>query len=519
MLQKSNLFGEMIMKFKISFFIFLLLIPQITLCSDYYVDVNKGSNDNSGKSKDEAWKTITYALTHVVGIKDDPANIHIAAGIYNNYTGEDTSFPLKSNIKLIGVGPKATILGGHNMVQPSIDCWDLENVEVRNLSLQKGHGLYCRYSTLSLVNCIIEENNGGSRGGGAIECYSSTLNITDCIIRNNKEVGGNWCYGGGIYSENSTLNILNCEIIGNEVDNKYFGYGGGIYALNSNISMNNCLIAQNGGKVGFGGAIYMQNSKMNMNNCTIAYNFEPYYTDNSKAVELIGGSYSINNSIIYQLGKYGRGITDDVNITYSCVRRGYPGEGNIDSDPIFIIRPWGGYYLSQKSAGNKFESPCVNAGNPIPLVGFNYQWLTTRIDGIFDSGRIDMGYHYPPLVQFELGIEPEKESFKDGALLKILLNIDTAPAKTDVDVYFLMLDPQDKIYSFPAWNMELQPAIENITLPENLSLHDYSFLEITLPSEKPPIKEAGTYTFAILAAKAGTMTPISNLSTVSFKVE
>jgi hypothetical protein len=50
-------------------------------------------------------------------------------------------------------------------------------------------------------------------------------------------------------------------------------------------------------------------------------------------------------------------------------------------------------------------------------------------------------------------------------------------------------------------------------------LNDIGLLDITLPSNKPPIKEAGTYTFAILAAKTGTTIPISNLSTVSFQDE
>ena len=43
-------------------------------------------------------------------------------------------------------------------------------------------------------------------------------------------------------------------------------------------------------------------------------------------------------------------------------------------------------------------------------------------------------------------------------------------------------------------------------------------LEFTIPSDKPPVSEPGTYTFAIAAMEPGTLELISNIATVSFEL-
>ena len=40
-----------------------------------------------------------------------------------------------------------------------------------------------------------------------------------------------------------------------------------------------------------------------------------------------------------------------------------------------------------------------------------------------------------------------------------------------------------------------------------------------IPGTKPPVSDAGTYTFAIATAKPGTIEWISNIATVSFEFE
>ena len=132
-----------------------------------------------------------------------------------------------------------------------------------------------------------------------------------------------------------------------------------------------------------------------------------------------------------------------------------------------------------------------------------------------------MGYHYSPHVQFELKIEPEQEIFKAGNELMISTSLLTAPYDDAmmIDLYFAMIDPENTIYSGSAWDKGLQPLVADFSLPADLSLDNIPLLDITIPSDKPPICMQGTYIFAIVATKPGTVDFISNLSTVSFEVE
>lgn len=75
--------------------------------------------------------------------------------------------------------------------------------------------------------------------------------------------------------------------------------------------------------------------------------------------------------------------------TYSCIRGGYPGAGNIDADPLFVDPNNGDYHVD-------FCSPVINMGdsNYVPDVD------ETDIDGEERvlSGRIDMGADEVPII-------------------------------------------------------------------------------------------------------------------------
>ena len=144
---------------------------------------------------------------------------------------------------------------------------------------------------------------------------------------------------------------------------------------------------------------------MTITNCTIAAN------------SLCGvSSYepTITNSIIYYNGSEGAQIESQSNATvaYSDVQGGWPGQGNIDADPLFV---WLGYrtrfggpedfsdgfwvsgnYHLQSQAGrwdpfftqgwvqDWITSPCIDAGNPD---------LDCSAEPVPNGGRINMGAH------------------------------------------------------------------------------------------------------------------------------
>ena len=68
------------------------------------------------------------------------------------------------------------------------------------------------------------------------------------------------------------------------------------------------------------------------------------------------------------------------------------GLGCIDQDPLFVLGPRHSYYLSQTAAGQAADSPCVDTGSD-PAADLGLNELTTRTDGVPDTGTVDMGYH------------------------------------------------------------------------------------------------------------------------------
>ncbi|MCA9426890.1 MAG: hypothetical protein KC994_17555 [Candidatus Omnitrophica bacterium] len=85
----------------------------------------------------------------------------------------------------------------------------------------------------------------------------------------------------------------------------------------------------------------------------------------------------------------------DAPVTYSNIQGGYPGEGNIDADPLFVDPANGDYHLMP-------GSPCIEAGTNTGLVedfdgkgrplgdydmgAFEYPFLRGDIDL---DGRVD----------------------------------------------------------------------------------------------------------------------------------
>ena len=57
--------------------------------------------------------------------------------------------------------------------------------------------------------------------------------------------------------------------------------------------------------------------------------------------------------------------------------------------------PFGGFYLSQRAAGQSQTSPLVDAG-PVTAASLGLNETTTRTDGVGDAGMVDLGVHYPP---------------------------------------------------------------------------------------------------------------------------
>jgi len=222
-----------------------------------------------------------------------------------------------------------------------------------------GAGIYCNSSSPTITNNIItcnRVNTGWEGGGGGICCNSSSPTITNNTITANSAD-----YGGGIYCSSSSSPIItNNTITANSaVGTLSPGNGGGIYCTSSSPTITNCIITGNealGESNAYGGGIYCT-SYSTITNCTITGNRA--YRPRHDLGGVGGGIYcdtsssTVLNTILWNDNP--DEIDGSITVTYSDVKGGWPGEGNIDADPLFVDPSSDNYHLQA-------SSPCIDAG-------------------------------------------------------------------------------------------------------------------------------------------------------------
>jgi len=199
-----------------------------------------------------------------------------------------------------------------------------DNEIFENIAGQDGGGIRCYKSTVQ--NNRIENNTAGTDGGG-VYCIQSVIQGNK-IAKNIAGQNGGGCYN----SETSSLLVDSSTLENNLIsENSAEEYGGGICSsgshssgtiVNNTISKNQAISKQGGGIV-----------------CL----------DSSSAVAL--------NNILW--GDIPNEIYIDsvssIEVTYSDIQGGWPGEGNIDVAPLFVDSANDDYHLTD-------ESPCISAG-------------------------------------------------------------------------------------------------------------------------------------------------------------
>jgi predicted outer membrane repeat protein len=225
----------------------------------------------------------------------------------------------------------------------------IENCTITNNSGIWGGGIYCSYCRPTIIGCTISENIAAEAGGG-IYCTIASPSILNCNIHHNSS---NWL-GGGICCNNSSYSTIEgCIIYDNQSDQCGAGVGS---AGNSHPQLTRCLIYQNSTN-GNGGAIgCMSGSNTFITNCTITANYAGNYG---------GAVYSgYTSSIFLNTILWGDSATNQNNelfgynaATYCDVEDGYSGEGNLNTDPLFVDPSNADFHLQA-------ESPCIDAGDP-----------------------------------------------------------------------------------------------------------------------------------------------------------
>lgn len=243
-----------------------------------------------------------------------------------------------------------------------------------NQASGQGGGIECNNITSKIDDCMILFNTAPIGGGLYIRpewdgtCYSTMKN---CVIRGNTATGsGGGCYLGWTYAYNDVYHsLISCDISGNSASR-----GGGICCIENETTINGCSFESNHASEE-GGGMYFYNSYYTPSIIftTVSQNTSP---------TAAGLSYSgwdplwIANSIFWDNSTEEIYIAhgfDTLFVFYSDVQGGWPGQGNIDEDPLFVLPDKSDFRLL-------WNSPCIDSGQP----------------GVYDDDgtRCDMGAHF-----------------------------------------------------------------------------------------------------------------------------
>ena len=287
--------------------------------------------------------------------------------IFNNKEGPDSvldGFTISYGIAMGLPDPLCGFGGG------GIFCSSSPTIKNCIIKHNESGGIYIRNGSALIKNCKILENINASGNGGGLSILEGSPTISECIISKNIStfMGADSCVsgGGGIYCHGNlitTPTIINCIISKNIAS----AAGGGIH--NGAYTAINCTFSENVSLSGYGGGIFHYSSSSdpknepNLTNCIFWKNYPN---------EIYSYSSSYSNP----------------NVSFSNIQGGYPGEGNISQDPLFIDPASDNYTLDH-------NSPCIDAGTSgvAPKTDLNGT-ARPQISG-YDMGAFEMPAYDP----------------------------------------------------------------------------------------------------------------------------
>ncbi|WP_127124466.1 T9SS type A sorting domain-containing protein [Pseudoflavitalea rhizosphaerae] len=381
-----------------------------------HVDAVNGSDANSGKSWQNAFKSLKRAL-EFANSSSCADSILVARGTYYPTGDQMTTAPdflkqvscfkvERAGIRIYGgfqpagaggwagreiptVAGAGTILSGdiaanHDSTYNTFHVLSIENISSSDSIVIDGVGITAGNAKSPIITpdttLLINENTGG---GLMLYRNTAPVVVRRSVFFRNSAID----YGGSIAVISSKI-FISSTIITESFSVK----GGGFTSLNSNTTMVNCNIYKNqagtrvvGGYTigGSGGGVYLEGGTNLIVNSNIANNLATLR--GGAATCLSTASSSISNSILWGNAAQGApSIYSNINTRYSIMQGGAAGEGNLDADPNYT-NPSGGNFTLQNC------SPAINAGinSDVP------EEVATDIAGAarIQLGKVDMGAH------------------------------------------------------------------------------------------------------------------------------
>jgi len=122
---------------------------------------------------------------------------------------------------------------------------------------------------------------------------------------------------------------------------------------------------------------------------------------------------------------------------------------------------------------------------------------------IFIASTFGLTEFIPTSVTLKMNLFAEGLAYKAGDMLSLSMNLNNYGPDETGDLYFVMMDPDGKIYSGLDWSESVHPAALNITIPEGFIMPVIDVIKVELPASSPPISKPGKYYFAIALADSG----------------
>jgi hypothetical protein len=336
-----------------------------------YVDPNA-----TGVEDGTTWATAYRSLASALMMTISGQQIHVADGTYKPTSGTDCtiSFQLKTGVAIYGG------YAGYGAANP-----DARNVMGTPSVLSGDIGTAGAYA----------DNSSHVVVGGGTDSTSILDGFTICA--GYAAGGGYGNYGGGMYNSGGSPTVRNCTFIGNVGI-----FGGGMYnGSSSTPTLTNCTFIDNWVS-GFGGGMDDYSSSPKLTNCTFLRNSA---WGNGEAIYNDTSSPTLTNCIIWGSGNspiYNNYSSSAPVISFSDIQGGYPGPGNINSDPLFVRSPWAGSDGVFGTADDDLGDLHLRAGSPALDVG-SYAAIPTGVttdlagNPRIQNGTVDLGAFEGPV--------------------------------------------------------------------------------------------------------------------------